>query len=96
MTKINGLISIARKAGFCVIGLDKLKNHDQKLYSLIVDNKAGNSLMREVKHISEKRGIPLVEIENLQEYVSIENCKVIGIKNKALSDNILRCIKGDD
>jgi len=52
--------------------------------------------MREVKHISEKRGIPLVEIENLQEYVSIENCKVIGIKNKALSDNILRCIKGDD
>ncbi len=70
MNKIQGLISIARKAGFVIIGKEKLATYTN-------------------------RDIPLLEIENLAELVSIENCKAIGLKNKALSESIEKCVKGE-
>ena len=78
MNKIQGLISIARKAGFVIIGKEKLATYTKKLYLLLIDKSAGNSLLREMKFLSENRDIPLLEIENLAELVSIENCKAIG------------------
>ncbi len=95
MNKIQGLISIARKAGFVIIGKEKLATYTKKLYLLLIDKSAGNSLLREMKFLSENRDIPLLEIENLAELVSIENCKVIGLKNKALSESIEKCVKGE-
>ncbi len=95
MTKINGLISIARKAGYVIIGKDNLMDYQKKLYLLLVDKTAGNSLLREMKFLSNKKEIPLLEVENLNEIMSIENCKAIGLKNKAMSENILVCLKGE-
>ncbi len=95
MNKIQGLISIARKAGFVIIGKEKLATYTKKLYLLLIDKSAGNSLLREMKFLSENRDIPLLEIENLAELVSIENCKAIGLKNKALSESIEKCVKGE-
>ena len=95
MNKIQGLISIARKAGFVIIGKEKLAIYTKKLYLLLIDKSAGNSLLREMKFLSENRDIPLLEIENLAELVSIENCKAIGLKNKALSESIEKCVKGE-
>ena len=95
MNKIQGLISIARKAGFVIIGKEKLATYTKKLYLLLIDKSAGNSRLREMKFLSENRDIPLLEIENLAELVSIENCKAIGLKNKALSESIEKCVKGE-
>ena len=95
MNKIQGLISIARKAGFVIIGKEKLATYTKKLYLLLIDKSAGNSLLREMKFLSENRDIPLLEIENLAELVSIENCKAIGLKNKALRESIEKCVKGE-
>lgn len=95
MNKIQGFISIARKAGFVIIGKEKLATYTKKLYLLLIDKSAGNSLLREMKFLSENRDIPLLEIENLAELVSIENCKAIGLKNKALSESIEKCVKGE-
>lgn len=95
MTKISGLISIARKAGYVIIGKDNLQNYDKKLYVLLMDKSAGSSLAREMKFISQTRKIPLLEVENLASMISIENCKAIGIKNKSMSDNIIKCLKGE-
>ena len=95
MNKIQGLISIARKAGFVIIGKEKLATYTKKLYLLLIDKSAGNSLLREMKFLSENRDIPLLEIENLAELVSIENCKAIGLKNKAFSESIEKCVKGE-
>ena len=95
MNKIQGLISIARKAGFVIIGKEKLATYTKKLYLLLIDKSAGNSLLREMKFLSENRDIPLLEIENLAELVSIENCKAIGLKNKALSESIEKCVNGE-
>ena len=95
MNRLKGLISIARKAGFVIIGKDNLTSYRKKLYLVLLDKTAGNSLLREMNFISENRNIPILEVENLAEVVGIENCKVIGLKNKAMSENIEKCLKGE-
>lgn len=94
MNKIKGLISIARKAGYVIIGRENLMEYTKKLYLLLVDSTAGNSLKREMNFISNSKNVPLLEVENLGELTSIDNCKAIGLKNKAMSDSIEKCIKG--
>lgn len=93
MNKIGGLIGVARKAGFVIVGQDNLKNYGKKLYAILLDNTAGNSLIREMTFLAEKKNIPLQMVENLSELVSIENCKVVGIKNKQMSNEILEGLK---
>lgn len=96
MGKIEGLISIARKAGFVIVGQDNLKNYDKKLYLLLCDKNAGSSLLREMNFLAQKKEIKLVQIEDLERLCAIKNCKALGIKNKAFSDNIIECLlKGE-
>ena len=95
MNKLNGLISIAKKAGFVVVGGENLIGYGKKLYLLLMDKNAGNSLRREMNFLANNKKIPLQECENLADIVSIENCKAIGIKNKAMSENIEKCLKGE-
>lgn len=95
MNKAKGLINLARKAGYVIIGKENLVGYTKKLYLLIVDKSAGNSLLREMKHLSENRNLPILEVENLSDLVGIENCKAIGLKNKAMSESIEKCVKGE-
>lgn len=95
MNKVCGLISIARKAGYCIIGQDKLNGYDKKLYLILLDKGAGKALERQMNFLSKDFDIPLIKVENLAEMVAIENCKVVGIKNKAISENLIKSLKGD-
>ena len=95
MNKVAGLIGIARKAGYVVIGGENLSKYTQKLYLLLLDLGAGNSLKREVNFAASKRKIPVLIVEKLGEMVGIESCKAIGIKNKAFSDQIAKILKGE-
>lgn len=45
--------------------------------------------------LANKKNAEILEVENLAEKISIENCKVIGFKNKAISENIIECLKGE-
>ncbi len=89
MSDLTGLISIARKGGFVIIGQDNLLNYNKKLFLILLDVTAGKSLKREMNFLSKDREIPLFVIENLADVSKIENCKVIGIKNKIFSDKII-------
>ena len=95
MSSLEGLINIAKKAGFVIIGGENLSNYTKKLYLLILDNTAGNSLRREMQFLSSKRNLKILNVENLSKIVGIENCKAIGIKNKAFAENIEECLKGE-
>lgn len=95
MNKIEGLIGIARKAGYAVVGGESLKNYTKKLYLVLLDKSAGNSLKREMQFLSNNRNVDLLEIENLGYLAGIENCKAIGIRNKVFSENIVKCLKGE-
>ena len=95
MNKLEGLIGIARKAGFVIVGGDNLSSYTKKLYLLLVDKTAGASLKRQMGYVANDRQIPLYEIENLGTIVGISSCKAIGLKNKALSEQIEGCLKGE-
>ncbi len=95
MKEIDGLISIARKAGYCIIGQDNLLGYEKKLYLILIDKDAGNSLSKSIKYMSERRNVELLILDNLSEKINIENCKVLGIKNKGLSEEIIKRIKGE-
>ena len=96
MNKISGLINIARKAGYVIVGQDDLSGYAKKLYLILMDKNAGSSLSREMNYLSKKKGVPIFQIDDLGNLVSIENCKVLGVKNKAISENIIECLlKGE-
>ena len=93
MNNVNGLLSIARKAGYVIIGQDNLTDYKKKLYLVLMDKNAGNSLSREMNFLAKKDNIPLLQVDDLEKLVSIKNCKAVGIKNKAISDKIIESLK---
>lgn len=90
--KLSGYINISRKAGYLIIGADKLKGYDKKLYLAIYDTSAQKNTLKVVEELKNK-DISVFAVENLEEISSIKNCKIIGIKNKNLSDIIANLLK---
>ncbi len=95
MKTLNGIINICRKAGYLIIGGENIKNNPHKMYLILIDKSSGNSLKREINYLLVSRNIPFLEVEGLANMIGIENCKAVAIKNKALSDEILKMIKGE-
>lgn len=95
MKTLNGIINICRKAGYLIIGGENIKNNPHKMYLILIDKSSGNSLKREINYLLVSRNIPFLEVKGLANMIGIENCKAVAIKNKALSDEILKMIKGE-
>lgn len=89
--KLQGYLNIAKKAGYVIISGEKLYNYNKKLYLVIYDNTSEKNTLKVVDKIKQIN-IPIFSIDNLQDIVSIKNCKIIGIKNKNLSDIMMQCI----
>ena len=89
--KLQGYINIAKKAGYVIIGGDKLYNYNKKLYLVIYSKDASKNTLKIVEKLKQ-RDIPVITLENLEDIMNIKNCKIIAIKNKNLSDIILDAI----
>ncbi len=89
--KAKGYINIAHKAGYLIIGSDNLDGYDKKLYIVILDKTAGKNSKKIAYRLAEK-GIAVKEIDNLEEFSSIKNCKIVGVKNKQISDILLELL----
>lgn len=88
--EILGLICIARKAGFCIVGQDNLKGYTKKLYLILCDDGAGDALKRSMNFLAKQSGAQMFAVKNLPKICNIENCKVLGIKNKAFAEKIIQ------
>ena len=95
MKDIKGIINICHKAGYLIIGGENILKHSQKMFLVLVDSASGKSLLREMNYVANSRKIPLLQVEKLDEITSIANCKAVAIKNKPLSDEIIKLIKGE-
>lgn len=96
--KIKGLINIANKAGYLIIGADALKGYNKKLYLILACEDSGKNLFKVVERTKEITNCQ-VEILNLATFtqvVTIPNCKVVGIKNKGITEEIIKYIRGED
>ncbi len=89
--KLQGYINIAKKAGYVIIGGDKLYNYNKKLYLVIYSNDASKNTLKVIEKLKQ-RDVPIIALENLEDIMNIKNCKIIAIKNKNLSDIILDAI----
>ncbi len=90
--QLNGYINIAHKAGYLIIGSDKLKGYNKKLYIVIYDTSAQRNTLKVVEEMKNKN-IPIFAVENLAELTNISNCKIVGIKNKDISEIIANILK---
>ena len=90
--KIKNYLGICRKAGYAIVGSDKLKNYDKKLYLVIADKDISKTIQKVVDKFNQ---VETVFIDNLEELVEIENCKIVGIKNFGLSEEIKKQIRGE-
>lgn len=89
MEKVKNYLGLAKNAGYVIVGSDKLDNYSKKLYLILIDKNAGkNSLKIASKH--ENNSVNLRFVENLENLINIPHCKIIGIKNKGLSEQILK------
>ena len=89
--KLNGYLNLCRKAGYLIIGGETLDDYKKKIYLIVYDKTAQKNTLKIVEKYKIK-DIPVVEIEGLSEILKIDNCKIVGIKNKNLSDIILNLI----
>jgi len=89
--KVKNYLGIANQAGYIIIGSDNLDGYDKKLYLILIDKTAGKNSQKIANRHKEK-GIPVFEIENLSSLVNIESCKIVGLKNKGISETIINLL----
>lgn len=89
--KIKGYINIAKKAGYVIIGGEKITKYTKKMYLLLYDKTAQKNTLKIVEKVKEK-GVKVLSIENLDKIMNIDRCKLIAIKNKNISDIIINLI----
>ena len=85
--KIKGFLNISRKAGYLIIGGETLEDYKKKLFLVLFDKSAGNTTLKIAEKIKNK-GIKTIGIESLGELCAIPTCKIVGIKNKNISEII--------
>lgn len=97
INKIKGLVNISNKAGYLIIGADNLKKYNKKLYLILYSNDSGKSIQKVVNNQKLLTNCDTFEIEaqDFSKIVSIENCKIIGLKNLGLSKEIIKVIRGE-
>ena len=82
--------------GFCiksraiVIGQDRLKAFKDNLHLIVYCTSSSQNLKDLVARLGDKFKCQTIMLDNLEEYTSINGCKVLGITNKSLAEQIIR------
>ena len=83
--------------GFCiksraiVIGQDRLKISKEQIHLIVYCSTASQNLKDLIVRLADKfKCKALLLDEKLEDYTSIEGCKVMGITNKSLADQIIK------
>ena len=92
MTKINNYLGICRKAGFLIIGSDNLQNYHQKLYLIVVSGEISITIKKLIRRKKEEYPnlICIVANSSFADDIGLQNCKIVGVKNKGITEEILK------
>lgn len=92
MSKLGNYLGISRKANYLIIGNDNIKYYSKKMYLIILSPDCSENLRKNAKFKAEQYGIDCIEYnDSISKYIGIENCKIVALKNKGLSEAILKC-----
>ena len=94
ISKLKGIVGIANKAGYIVFGADNLKQYTKKLYLVVKSNDIGKNANKVIDLL----GIECIEIEKeiMQQITNSNNCKILALRNKGLSEQIIKIIRGEN
>lgn len=94
INRLKGIVGIANKAGYVVFGADNLKQYTKKLYLVVKSDDIGKNSNKIVENL----GVECVEIEKqiMQQITNSNNCKIFAVRNKGLSEQILKIIRGEN
>lgn len=94
--KIKGYISIAKKAGYLIIGADNLKGYNKKLFLVLADNGGGKNLLKIADSLKEQTKDQVYFVDNLENLSQINNCKILGIKNLGIATQIINLLRSEN
>lgn len=93
--KANGYVNIASRAGYIVWGTDGLKGYTHKLYLILYREDYGKTIEKTLLRFENIPSIMLSE-EAYNLVVGGNNSKIIAIKNKGISEQIINLLRGED
>lgn len=94
--KIKGYISIAKKAGYLIVGVDNLKNYNKKLYLVLADQESGKNLQKIAISLNEQTKNQVYFVRNLETLSNLYNCKILGVKNLGISNQIIKLLRSEN
>ena len=95
LQKVNGYINIANRGGYIIWGTDGLKGYTHKLYLILYREDYGKTIEKTLNRFSEIDCIKLT-VEEFNSIVSTDNCKLLAIKNKGISEQVLKILRGEN
>ncbi len=89
--KLKNYLGIAQQGGYIVYGGENLDSYTKKIYSVLCDKNAGKNSLKLAEKLKEKYKVSYVN--DLGQLLSHTNTKLIGIRNKNLSEIIEKMIE---
>lgn len=95
--KVATLIGFAVKANKLIYGLEELEKGKRKRYLIVCCHSLGAKSRETAEYIARRDGVPIVVTENklLEDIVHKNNCKIIGIANKQMSEAIMKFLSDE-
>ena len=90
VNSILSYINFARKAGDVLYGIDNIKSSKKYIYCILIDDSATENLQTTVQNFCERFKIPCIKLSaKLDDVLKTKNCKVLGILNQNLAQQII-------
>lgn len=94
---IRTYLGFSIKSRAVVIGQDKLKSNKGKIYLIIYCKSASQNLKDLAKRMADKYNCKAICLDaSLQDYTSLDGCKVVGLTNISLAQAILNVAENED
>ena len=88
---IKTYLGFSIKSRAIVIGQDRLKVSKSQIYLIVYCSSSSQNLKDLVARLSDRfKCNALMLDEKLEDYTNIEGCKVLGLTNKSLADQIIK------
>lgn len=83
-------LNLARRAGAVVYGVDEITRHRGKIYLVMLSEaSATQNLIEKVNNFIAKKDTTLLKLDDdLNIFLNTDNCKVIGLTNESLANQI--------
>lgn len=95
LKKVNGYINIASRAGYVIYGTDNLKGYTHKLYLILYRSDFGKTIEKTLSRFTEIEAINL-SVEQFNVVTGTDKAKILAIKNKGISEQIIKILRGED